>query len=178
MACRWRDPGASYSWLASTKPFRVTSVSATRTPSVRVPLAPRRSIKDAGAGTGRFVDAASEGVIFEIDSSATPRQGNARQPLLEVPRVRRRSRRIHHRLRVPVVIECHHFGVADLLSLVTLSIALSACALMPSISYILPLESVYAGPSTFVARRLANWYYSARFRTVPFGCLNAPQHFF
>src|SRR6516165_3355933 len=83
---------------------------------------------------------------------------NGRQSVLEVPRVRRRSRRIHHRLRVPVVIECHHFGVADLLSLVTLSIALSACALMPSISYILPLESMYAGPSTFVARRLANWY--------------------
>ena len=52
-----------------------------------------------------LVDAASERIVFEIDSSTAPRQHDASQPILKVPSVGSRARRIDYGLGVTVVVD-------------------------------------------------------------------------
>jgi hypothetical protein len=49
------------------------------------------------------VGVSPEGIVFEIDSSATPRQDNARQAILEVPAIGRAGTP-HTGLRVAVQV--------------------------------------------------------------------------
>src|SRR5437773_11661107 len=58
--------------------------------------------ENAGAGTGRFVDSSSEGIIFEGNRTAASGQRDAAQAVLEVPRVARGVRSNHLGLRVAV----------------------------------------------------------------------------